>query len=106
MSVAGSRGALGAALWIGPRALAEIGYHGVGKEPELDGVGVGLMNHGDTEAQRSTKDLIIITSFFPLCLCASVVHNQPMPERSDIGSILVIGPGAIVTGDAGRMAVG
>jgi hypothetical protein len=29
-----------------------------------------------------------------------------MPERSDIGSILVIGPGAIVTGDAGRMAVG
>ncbi len=36
----------------------------------------------------------------------SVVHNQPMPERSDIGAILIIGAGAIVTGDAGRMAVG
>ena len=29
-----------------------------------------------------------------------------MPERTDIGAILIIGAGAIVTGDAGRLAVG
>lgn len=35
-----------------------------------------------------------------------VVHNQPMPEPTDIGAIVIIGPGAAVTGDAGRMVVG
>ena len=29
-----------------------------------------------------------------------------MPERTDIGAILIIGAGAIVTGDGGRLAVG
>ncbi len=27
-----------------------------------------------------------------------VVHNQPMPKPTDIGAILIIGPGAAVTG--------
>ncbi len=36
----------------------------------------------------------------------SVVHNRPMPEPTDIGAILIIGPGAAVTGDAGRLVVG
>ena len=35
----------------------------------------------------------------------SVVPNQLMPERTDIKSILIIGPGAAVTSDAGRLAV-
>ena len=35
-----------------------------------------------------------------------VVHNQPMPKPTAIGAILIIGPGAAVTGDAGRMVVG
>ncbi len=35
-----------------------------------------------------------------------VVHNQPMPRPTDIGAILIIGPAAAVTGDAGRMVVG
>ena len=29
-----------------------------------------------------------------------------MPEPTDIGAIVIIGPGAAVTGDAGRMMVG
>ena len=63
------------------------------------------MNHRDTETQRSTKDLIIITSSFPLCLCASVVDNQPMPKRTDIGAILIIGAVPVVTGGAGQLAI-
>ncbi len=35
-----------------------------------------------------------------------VVHTQPMPKPTAIGAILIIGPGAAVTGDAGRMVVG
>ena len=35
-----------------------------------------------------------------------VVHNQPMPKPTAIGAILIIGPGAAVTGDAGRTVVG
>ncbi len=35
----------------------------------------------------------------------SVVHNQPMPERTDIDAILIIGAVPVVTGDAGRLAV-
>ena len=29
-----------------------------------------------------------------------------MPKPTDIGAIVIIGPGAVVTGDAGRMMVG
>ncbi|MCH8138789.1 MAG: hypothetical protein IH926_07535 [Proteobacteria bacterium] len=35
----------------------------------------------------------------------SVVHNQPMPKRTDIGAILIIGAVPVVTGGAGQLAI-
>ncbi len=49
--------------------------------------------------------LVTVGSVISVISVISVVHNQPMPERTDIGAILIIGAGAIVTGDAGRLAI-
>ncbi len=35
----------------------------------------------------------------------SVVHNQPMPKRTDIDAILIIGAVPVVTGGAGQLAI-
>ena len=70
MSVAGSRGALGAALWIGSRAVAEIGYHGSGKDTKLDGAGALFLNepqrHRDTEKYERLNYNYFVFSSVPL----------------------------------------
>jgi hypothetical protein len=83
MSGPGSRGAFGAAQWkwIGPRALAEIGYHGSGKDTnkdtKLDGVGCGTLflneprRHRDTEKYERPKYNNFVFSSVPLCLRGS-----------------------------------
>ncbi len=76
--------------------------------------GIGFQMPEKTDLSSGICRLASVGSVIFACLRRSeapasrrqVVHNQPMPKPTAIGAILIIGPGAAVTGDAGRMVVG